>query len=399
MLAGKKVLLGVTGSIAAYKAAFLTRLLIKEGAAVKVVMTAAASDFITPLTLATLSKNPVLNYPFNPQSGEWHSHVEAGLWADLMVIAPATANTIAHLAHGICENLLSAIYLSARCPVIVCPAMDLDMYAHPATVKNMVLLEEYGNILIKANYGELASGLTGDGRMAEPEQIVAEINEIFNQSNSLKDKKVLVTAGPTYEAIDPVRFIGNHSSGKMGTAIALEAAKQGASVDLILGPAELKINHPKIKVHRIKSAAEMYEACIKIHPNTELAFFSAAVSDYKPMVQEPEKIKKSDPQMVLTLEKTKDIAMELGQLKQDRQIHIGFALETENEIENGKKKLLKKNFDLLVLNSLRDQGAGFGFDTNKVTFIDQNGNLDSFELESKQKVARNLIKEVIRRFL
>lgn len=395
MLSGKNILLGISGSIAAYKAAFIVREFIKAGANVKVVMTPAAKEFITPLTLSTLSKNPVLTGFTSEEEGSWNNHVELGLWADLMLIAPASANTLAKMANGICDNLLIATYLSAKCPVFFAPAMDLDMYAHKSTRDNIAKLQSYGNILIKPNNGELASGLYGEGRMAEPIEIKDIIFNYLNNNLPLSGKKILVSAGPTYEAIDPVRFIANHSSGKMGYAIAREAAREGAEVILISGPSNLNTLSGNITKKEVMSAEEMYNACIENFSSVDVAILSAAVADYKPIKAADQKIKKKEGNLVVELEPTVDILAALGRLKSKKQILIGFALETENEVENAKTKIKKKNLDFIVLNSLNDKGAGFKGDTNKITIIDKYNNLTGFELKSKQEVAEDIIKKVI----
>ncbi|HEY0743471.1 MAG TPA: bifunctional phosphopantothenoylcysteine decarboxylase/phosphopantothenate--cysteine ligase CoaBC [Chryseosolibacter sp.] len=395
MLTGKKILLGVSGSIAAYKSAVLVRLLVKAGADVKVVMTKSAHDFITPLTLSTLSKNPVLTDFVKDESGQWNNHVELGLWADCMLIAPASANTLAKFASGLCDNLLSAVYLSARCEVFFAPAMDLDMLQHPSTKGNIARLQSFGNRLIEPGYGELASGLTGNGRMAEPEEIVAVLEKHFSSSQVLKGKNVLVTAGPTHEAIDPVRFIGNHSSGKMGFAIAEALAEKGAIVNLVTGPTQQHTKHPRINVKHVTSAEEMYNACATLFPTADITVLSAAVADYKPAVTATQKIKKKDEELTLTLTKTHDIAASLGKLKHNGQIIVGFALETEQEQTNALKKLESKNFDLIVLNSLNDKGAGFGHDTNKITLIDRQQKSRTFELKSKKEVASDIVNAII----
>jgi len=395
MLSGKRILLGVTGSIAAYKSALLTRLLIKAGAEVKIVMTPASADFITPLTLATLSKNPVFTSFKKDETGEWHNHVELGLWADAMVVAPASANTIAKMANGLCDNLLQAVYLSARCKVFFAPAMDLDMLQHPSTQSNIQKLIGFGNEQINPEYGELASGLIGTGRMAEPEEIVAHLERFFSKSERLKGKKALVTAGPTHEAIDPVRFIGNNSCGKMGFAIAEELANQGAEVNLISGPTYLTIHNPNIKLNRVTSAEEMYKACASIFPAVDITVLSAAVADFRPVTKADQKIKKTDAGLSVELTKTPDIAAELGKIKRTNQFTVGFALETENETANAEKKIAAKNFDLIVLNSLNDNGAGFGHDTNQITLINKKKEAKKFTLKSKKEVARDIVNAII----
>jgi phosphopantothenoylcysteine decarboxylase/phosphopantothenate--cysteine ligase len=395
MLQGKKIVLGVTGSIAAYKAAVLTRLLVKAGAEVKVIMTSSAKDFITPLTLSTLSKNPVLTEFIKDETGQWNNHVDLGLWADAMVIAPASANTLGKMANGLCDNLLLAVYLSARCPVFLAPAMDLDMLSHPSTQTNLTKISSFGNHMIDPGYGELASGLTGTGRMAEPVEIVAHLVDFFTQSQKLKGKIVLVTAGPTHEAIDPVRFIGNHSSGKMGFAIAETLANQGATVNLITGPTTQHTSHPGVNVKNVVSAEDMYQACVELFPKTDIAVLAAAVADYKPTVTADQKIKKKEDTLTLELTKTHDIAASLGKLKHNGQVIVGFALETEQEHSNALKKLESKNFDLIVLNSLNDKGAGFGHDTNKITLMDRQQNVRSFDLKSKKEVARDIVSAII----
>ncbi|HMJ70715.1 MAG TPA: bifunctional phosphopantothenoylcysteine decarboxylase/phosphopantothenate--cysteine ligase CoaBC [Cyclobacteriaceae bacterium] len=395
MLKGRKILLGVSGSIAAYKAAVLTRLLVKEEAEVKVVMTPAALDFVTPLTFSTLSKNPVCTKFLKEDSGEWNNHVELGLWADAMVIAPASANTIAKMANGLCDNLLMACYLSARCPVFFAPAMDLDMMKHPATQENISKLKSFGVRMLEPGFGELASGLIGIGRMAEPEEIVHQLTIHFATSGMLKGKKALVTAGPTHEAIDPVRFIGNNSSGKMGYAIAEALASRGAKVELVSGPTHLEAVHPNIQITRVTSAEEMYNACMSIFPGTDITVLSAAVADYRPAVKADQKIKKGEGGLTLELTRTYDIAVELGKLKRADQVIVGFALETENEKSNAEKKLSSKNFDLIVLNSLQDTGAGFGHDTNKITIMGHNKLVKEFSLKSKKEVAGDIVNAII----
>lgn len=394
-LSGKNILLGITGGIAAYKSAYLTRLLIKQGAIVKIVMTPTAKQFITPLTLATLSQNPILVDFFNSENGEWNSHVSLGLWADAMIIAPATANTIAKMANGIADNLLTTSYLSARCPVFVAPAMDLDMFAHPTTQRNIAALKNIGNIIIDADEGELASGLTGKGRMAEPEKIVAAVSDYFEQSNQLADKTIMITAGPTYENVDPVRFIGNYSSGKMGFALAEAAANRGANVILISGPTRLKINNSRIQRIDVTSAQQMYEACKSNFEKCDAAIMAAAVADYRPVNVSEQKIKKADNALTITLEATPDIAKLLGQQKCDRQLLIGFALETENGIANATEKLKKKNLDFIVLNSANELEAGFNTDTNRITILKKNGEKIDYQLKSKKDVANDIIDQMI----
>lgn len=395
MLQGKKIVLGITGSIAAYKAAMLTRLFVKAGAEVKVIMTSAAMEFITPLTLSTLSKNPVLTQFQKDETGQWNNHVELGLWADALLIAPASANTLAKIANGMCDNLLSAVYLSARCPVFIAPAMDLDMLAHASTQDNLKRINSFGNHLINPVHGELASGLVGTGRMAEPEEIIAHLASYFKNKQKLKGKMALVTAGPTYEALDPVRFIGNHSSGKMGFAIAESLANSGATVNLVTGPTTQYTSHPGVNVIRITSAEEMHHACVEQFPQTDIAVLAAAVADYKPVKVADQKIKKKDDSLILELIKTHDIAAALGKVKHNGQVVVGFALETEQEQANAFKKLESKNFDLIVLNSLNDSGAGFGHDTNKITILDNIGNVRSFDLKNKKDVANDIVTAII----
>nr|WP_315239910.1 bifunctional phosphopantothenoylcysteine decarboxylase/phosphopantothenate--cysteine ligase CoaBC [uncultured Flavobacterium sp.] len=399
VLNGKKILLGVSGGIAAYKTASLVRLFIKAGAHVQVIMTPASKDFVTPLTLSTLSKNPVHSIFFNQddQDAIWNNHVELGLWADLMLIAPATANTLSKMAAGNCDNLLIATYLSAKCPVYFAPAMDLDMYKHPSTISSFSALKQFGNIMIPAENGELASGLSGEGRMAEPENIIAFLEADLESKLPLKGKKILITAGPTYEAIDPVRFIGNHSSGKMGFDIASAAANLGASVILVSGPTSLSIKNSLINVVNVISAQEMYDACHLYFNDVDVAIAAAAVADYKPKVIAVQKIKKATDEFSIELEKTKDILLSLGKIKRN-QFLIGFALETENEIENAKLKIQKKNLDLIVLNSLQDKGAGFQKPTNKVTFIDKEFKIEPMDLKSKESVAVDILNKVIEHF-
>jgi phosphopantothenoylcysteine decarboxylase / phosphopantothenate---cysteine ligase len=399
VLKDKKILLGISGGIAAYKTASLVRLFIKAGAHVQVVMTPASVDFITPLTLSTLSKNPVFSSFYNDddKNAEWNNHVELGLWADLMVIAPATANTMSKMTNGNCDNLLIATYLSAKCPVYFAPAMDLDMYKHPSTLASFKSLQSFGNTIIPAENGELASGLSGEGRMAEPENIVAFLEADLEKKLPLKNKKILITAGPTYEAIDPVRFIGNHSSGKMGFDIANCAANLGAEVILISGPTHCKVSNAYIKVIPVVSAQEMYDACHLHFNSVDVAIAAAAVADFKPKNVAIHKIKKAESSLTIELEKTKDILASLGAIKK-KQFLIGFALETENEIENAKQKIQKKNLNLIVLNSLQDEGAGFGKSTNKITFIDSEFKIESMQLKSKELVAVDIINKVIQHY-
>jgi len=398
VLGGKKILLGVTAGIAAYKTTFLVRNFIRAGAEVKVVMTPAAKDFVTPLTLSTLSKNPV-HSTFYDQSDEnelWNNHVDLALWADLMVLAPLTANTLAKMAEGICDNLLLATYLSAKSTVYFAPAMDLDMYKHETTTKNIAALESRGNVFIPPAFGELASGLEGEGRMAEPEDILTFIENHVASGLPLYGKRVLITAGPTYEAIDPVRFIGNHSSGKMGFALAKEALKLGATVILITGPSHQTVSHSQIQRIDVISADEMYQATHRHFKEADIAIFSAAVSDFRPKVVSSQKIKKKDGAMRIELVPTKDILASVGAIKKE-QFLVGFALETEKEIENAKAKIKSKNLDLIVLNSLQDKGAGFKTDTNKITLIDKYDHIQRFDLKSKNEVAGDVFNEIIKR--
>ncbi len=399
VLRGKKILLGISGGIAAYKTAHLVRLFIKSGAEVQVVMTSSAKDFITPLTLGTLSKKEVFSAFYEPEdeNAKWNNHVELALWADLMLIAPATANTMSKMVNGTCDNLLLATYLSAKCKVYYAPAMDLDMYKHPSTLLNFEKLEAFGNVMIPAESGELASGLSGEGRMAEPENIIRFIEEDLLKNLPLRNKKALITAGPTYEAIDPVRFIGNHSSGKMGFDIAEALASQGAEVMLVSGPTNLSVQHPNIKLVRVTSAQQMYEACRLYYPETDVMIAAAAVADYRPKHIASQKIKKSDDNLTIELEKTTDILASLGSEK-TKQFLIGFALETQNEIENAKLKIQKKNLDLIILNSLNDKGAGFGGDTNKVTFIDKDEHIEELPLKTKKEVAVDIVNKIIKHY-
>lgn len=398
VLSGKNILLGITGGIAAYKTTFLVRLFIKSGADVRVVMTENAREFVTPLTLSTLSKNPVLS-SFTDEEDDnatWNNHVELGLWADYMVIAPATANSMAKMANGVSDNFLLATYLSAKCPVYIAPAMDLDMYRHPSTGATLNILKKYGNVIIPAAHGELASGLVGEGRMAEPEDIVAFMEDHIIRSLPLFGKKVLITAGPTYEAIDPVRFIGNHSSGRMGFELAKAAARLGAEVTLVTGPTHLSADNPGIKIIRVISAEEMYNATSELFPGTDIAILAAAVSDYRPANPADRKIKKKEASLTVELEPTKDILAALGKAKKQQYL-VGFALETHDELENARGKLRRKNLDAIVLNSLNDKGAGFGKSTNKITFIDREENATSFELKPKSDVAQDIFTEILRR--
>lgn len=394
MFNGKKILLGVTGSIAAYKAAALVRLFIKEGAEVQVVMTKSACDFITPLTLSTLSKRPVLIEPFHPGSGAWNSHVDWALWADFYLIAPLTANTLAKLANGMPDNLLVAIYLAARCPVFFAPAMDVDMFEHPSTQKNIQILESYGNILIPPQTGELASGLTGRGRLDEPENIVEFLNDWFKKKSPLSNKTALVTAGPTYERIDPVRFIGNFSSGKMGFAIAETLADAGVSVKLVTGPVALRTSHPGIEVTRVESASEMYDQCMAFYPQSDIVVMAAAVADYRPETRSAQKLKKKEAELTVTLKPTSDILAALGKQKRNDQILVGFALETQHALEHAQKKLHDKNLDFIVVNSLEDPGAGFEVDTNKIRIMDAAGQLTAYELKTKKEVAIDIVQKI-----
>jgi phosphopantothenoylcysteine decarboxylase/phosphopantothenate--cysteine ligase len=390
-LKDKNILLGISGGIAAYKCTTLVRGLVKKGANVKVIMTKHAKEFITPLTMATLSKNPILVEFYNPENGDWNSHVSLGLWADLYLIAPATANTMAKMANGIADNLLLTTYLSAKCPVMFAPTMDLDMYKHPATKRNIETLKSYGHVVIEPESGELASGLVGEGRMEEPEVMVDFIENFFTQKKKLENKKYLITAGPTYEKIDPVRFIGNYSSGKMGFALAEQLAHRGAEVVLISGPVSLKINHPNITRIDVESASEMYVQAVKHFPSCDGAIMSAAVADFTPLDKLDKKIKRGKENYKIELTPNKDIAAELGSLKKENQLLVGFALETDNEHANAVGKLNKKNLDFIVLNSLKDKGAGFGVDTNKIKIIDKNSDERNYGLTSKKQVACDII--------
>ena len=398
VLSGKNVLLGITGGIAAYKTTYLVRLLIKSGAIVKVVMTPSSKDFVTPLTLSTLSKNPVLSSFTNEEdeNDTWNNHVDLGLWADYMIIAPVTANTMSKMVAGNIDNFLLAVYCSAKCPVYFAPAMDLDMYKHPSTQYNFDKLSSYGNKLIPAGTGELASGLSGEGRMAEPEDIMGFIVNDIEFQLPLKGKMCLITAGPTYEAIDPVRFIGNHSSGKMGAALALEIAAQGAQVLLVMGPSHVNTNHELITRIDVKTAQEMYDTVHEHIRKTDFAIFSAAVADYRPVNAADQKIKKKSDTLILELVKNPDILASVGAMSK-RPFLVGFALETENELEHAFAKAEKKNTDLLVLNSMRDKGAGFGKDTNKITLIDRNRKTIEFKTKPKSEVAKDIVNEIIKR--
>lgn len=394
---GKKILLAVTGSIAAYKSATLIRLLIKSGATVKVIMTPASTSFISPLTLSTLSKHPVHTDVID--NAAWNNHVELGLWADAMVVAPATATTLGKMANGISDNIVTAVYLSAKCPVYIAPAMDRDMWLHPATQNNISSLQSYGNRLIDAEEGELASGLIGKGRMAEPENIIARLTKDLIAHQDLAGKQVLITAGPTYEALDPVRFLGNHSSGKMGLALAEACAERGAQVHLVLGPSRLSISHPLVNTYEVGTAAEMYDKCNMLHKQSEICIFAAAVADYRPKEISDKKIKKTGDTLTLELEKTTDIAAALGKAKSPDQFHIGFALETNDPEKHAKAKLAKKNLDMIVLNSLSDKGAGFQHDTNKITIFLSDGKQQDFPLKLKTEVAQDIINTLVNNFV
>lgn len=385
--------MAVTGSIAAYKIPFLVRLLVKEGAEVKVIMTPSAKDFVTPLTLSTVSKNPVISELFN--DAEWSNHVMLGRWADLMVVAPLSCNTLARMSHGLCDNMLLATYLSATCPVAVAPAMDEDMWKHPSTQANLLTLGERGNYIIPVENGELASGLIGDGRMAEPEKIVEFISTHFFLKKDLEGKRALVTAGPTYEPLDPVRFIGNHSSGKMGIALSRELARRGATVQLVLGPSSAVVHENGVSVLNVHTAAEMYAACVKEFERADIAVMSAAVADYTPVNTSSEKIKKDSDTLNVELKKTQDILKTLGEKKYNGQLLVGFALETGNEKENAIGKLKTKNADLIVLNSLKDEGAGFGHDTNKITIFEKGGNEIAYDRKPKQQVAKDIVDRIV----
>lgn len=394
-LSGKHIVLGVTGSIAAYKAAILLRGLVKEGAEVQVIMTASAKEFITPVTMSALSGKPVISEFFGASDGSWNSHVDLGQWADLMLIAPATAATLGKMANGVCDNMLITTYLSAKSQVMIAPAMDLDMFRHPATQRNIETLRSFGNLIIEPGEGALASGLYGKGRMEEPDAILEEVVSFFSGKKKLLGKHFLVTAGPTYEKIDPVRFIGNYSTGKMGYAIAHQLALAGACVTLVSGPVGIKAVHPQVKVRSVESAAQMHQACLEVFPQTDGAVMCAAVADFTPLRYADSKIKRTGDQLVIELKPTPDIAADLGRLKSDRQLLVGFALETHNELSNAFAKLERKNLDLIVLNSLNDPGAGFGVDTNKITLIGKNNNPAFYELKSKAEVAADIVAAIV----
>ncbi len=394
-LEGKHIILGITGSIAAYKAAMLLRLFMKEGAEVQVVITPAGKEFITPVTLSALSNKPVISEFFGANDGSWNSHVDLGLWADLMIIAPATASTLGKMANGIADNMLITTYLSAKCPVLVAPAMDLDMFAHPSTQRNLSILKEYGNQIVEPGSGELASGLEGKGRMEEPEKILEIVVEQLSRKKKLKKKTFLVSAGPTHEKIDPVRFIGNYSSGNMGYAIAEELARHGAEVILVSGPVNVKTASAGIKLLPVQSAAEMYDACVSAFPICDGAIMCAAVADFTPAVEAEQKTKRGKENWSIELRPTRDIAAELGRMKTEKQHLVGFALETNNELENATGKLRKKNLDFIVLNSLNDKGAGFGVDTNKITLVDKHNKTLEFELKTKTEVAKDIVEKIV----
>lgn len=397
MLENKKIVLGITGSIAAYKACILVRLLIKKGAEVQVVMTPSAKEFITPLTLATLTQKPVVSEFFDRRDGSWHSHVNLGLWADAMLVAPASASTIGKMANGVADNMLVTTYLSMKAPVFVAPAMDLDMFAHPTTQANLKKLASYGNHIIEPGTGFLASKLEGKGRMEEPERIVECLEQFFAKKQKLSGKKVLITAGPTYEKIDPVRFIGNYSSGKMGFALAETCAEQGAEVTLICGPVMLQTSNPAIKRIDVESASEMYAAATKCFTKVDIAILCAAVADFTPQTTADKKIKRKDDDLTIKLQPTQDIAAALGAVKKKNQVLVGFALETDNELKNAKDKLKRKNLDFIVLNSLQDKDAGFRVDTNKVTIIDRHHGLTAYDTKSKKEVAEDIVDAIYNR--
>ena len=395
MLKGKHIVIGITGGIAAYKIPYLIRLLISEGAQVRVIMTPSAKDFVTPLTLATLSRNDVILHPFNIETGAWNSHVELGQWADLMLFAPTTANTLGKMAHGIADNFVLTAYLSAKCPVMVAPSMDLDMFQHPATQKNLDILRNFGNIIIDAQEGELASGLSGPGRLEEPENILKIITGFFFQRQELTGKRIIVTAGPTYEKIDPVRFVGNHSSGLMGFSLAEEIASRGGEVVMITGPVSLKTDSPAIQRVDVITASEMFEACLDHIGETDILIMAAAVADYTIQNPSVNKLKKSPDDLTLTLSPTPDILMGLGKVKRSGQFFVGFALETENSLENAMNKLQNKSLDIIVMNSLKDQGAGFGITTNKVTIISASGQIIKGKVKPKKEVASDIVDSIL----
>ncbi|MCK9423256.1 MAG: bifunctional phosphopantothenoylcysteine decarboxylase/phosphopantothenate--cysteine ligase CoaBC [Bacteroidales bacterium] len=399
MLKGKKIIIGITGSIAAFKIPYLIRLLIHEEAEVRVIMTPVATRFVTPLTLATLSQNPVIVEPFEPGDGTWNSHVELGLWADIMILAPVTANTLGKMVNGIADNMVVTAYLSAKCPVFIAPAMDLDMFQHPSTQRNLSLLKSFGNTIIEPQVGELASGLTGPGRLEEPEKILEIVKAYFAKINDFHKKKILITAGPTYEKIDPVRFIGNYSTGKMGFALAEQAATRGADVLLITGPTELTTRHRAIQRIDVTSAEEMYLSCMEHAPKMNIIIMAAAVADYTVKNQLNTKLKKSTSTLSIALNPTKDILWELGKNKKKNQVLVGFALETNNEIENAYAKLKAKNLDFIVLNSLNDLGAGFGGSTNKVSVIERNGKIHDGSVKNKYEVASDILDIICERLL
>ncbi|MBL7139032.1 MAG: bifunctional phosphopantothenoylcysteine decarboxylase/phosphopantothenate--cysteine ligase CoaBC [Bacteroidales bacterium] len=395
MLKGKHIVIGITGGIAAYKIPYLVRLLVREEALVRVIMTPAAKDFVTPLTLATLSQHDVIFHPFNHETGAWNSHVELGQWADLMLFAPTTANTLGKMAHGVADNFLVTAYLSAKCPVMIAPSMDLDMFQHPTTLKNLEILQSFGNIIIDAQVGELASGLSGPGRMEEPENILKIIKDFFFQRQELTGKRILVTAGPTYEKIDPVRFVGNHSSGLMGFSLAEEAASRGGEVLLVTGPVTLQTYHPAIRRVDVTTAAEMFKACQDHIGEINILIMAAAVADYTMQYPAAEKLKKRPEKLTLTLSPTPDILKELGKQKRPGQCFVGFALETENYLKNARKKLKDKSLDLIVLNSLKEKGAGFGVTTNKVTILSRSGQMIKGKLKPKKEVASDIIDSIL----
>lgn len=397
MLENKKIVLGITGGIAAYKACNLARLLIKKGAEVQVVMTPSAKEFITPLTLSTLTHKPVVSEFFDRRDGSWHSHVDIGLWADAMIVAPATASSIGKMANGIADNMLVTTYLSMKAPVFVAPAMDLDMFAHPSTQQNIQRLVAYGNHIIEPGTGFLASKLEGKGRMEEPEKIVEVLEQYFAKQQRLSGKKVLITAGPTYEKIDPVRFVGNYSSGKMGFALAEACAMQGAEVTLVSGPVMLQTKHPAIRRIDVESAQEMYDAATSHFPEADITILSAAVADFTPETTADKKIKRKGDELVLNLRPTQDIAAALGTLKKDNQLLVGFALETDNEVQNAQSKMERKNLDFIVLNSLQDKGAGFRVDTNKITILDRQQGITAYDVKTKQEVAEDIVEYIVRK--